>query len=113
MEIRNIDGFSGLFASQHYKANEIIHTLSGEVLKYPTRTSIEINTNTHIEDKYGQMMNHSFEPSCCIQDGCIVTLNDIVSGEELTFNYNENETKMKCPFVDRETNTVVSGKYSD
>ena len=31
------------------------------------------------------------------------------SGDELTFDYNATESKLACPFIDRETNKLVNG----
>ena len=55
-------------------------------------------------------MNHSFEPNCIIKDNCIVALKSINEGDELTFNYNDNETKIVCPFFDSKTNIYVTGE---
>ena len=40
----------------------------------------------------------------------IIALCDILTNQELTFNYNENETNMAFPFIDFETNKRVFGK---
>jgi SET domain-containing protein len=52
-------------------------------------------------------MNHSFEPNCLILGQEIIALNDIDTGEELTFNYNETETKIAYPFIDIDTGIKV------
>ena len=36
-------------------------------------------------------MNHSFEPSCKIDNGYITAIRDIDIGDEITFNYNSSE----------------------
>ena len=56
-------------------------------------------------------MNHSFNPSCYIKDDNIVALHDIEPGTELTFNYNENEVDMACPFI--HNSIPVTGKKLD
>ena len=48
-------------------------------------------------------MNHSFNPNCIIKDGHIVAIKCISINDELTFDYNQNETSMMCPFIDQET----------
>tara|TARA_B100001094_G_scaffold300929_1_gene326787 strand:+ start:364 stop:705 length:342 start_codon:yes stop_codon:yes gene_type:complete len=110
MEIINHNNCKSLYSTQSYQHNQIIYKLSGPIVTNPTRTSIEIGPNQHIENKYGQCMNHSFHPTCKIENGCIVACQDIDTNTELTFNYNETETNMSHPFVDNETNKMVSGK---
>ena len=110
MEIINKNNFKSLISKKNYNINKIIHKLSGNILSKPTRTSIEIEKNKHIEDDYGKYMNHSFIPNCKINNGNIVAIKKINKGDELTFNYNENETKMCCPFIDHNTKQKVNGK---
>ena len=110
MEIICIDNFKSLYSTKEYNKNEIIYKLTGEILSEPTRTSIEINENQHIEDEYGQFMNHAFDPTCKIENGCIVTLKKITQHTELNFDYNSNESKMSCPFIDNLTKKNVKGK---
>ena len=40
----------------------------------------------------------SFQPNTKIDGKNVVALRDINKGEELHFNYNDNETSMTCPF---------------
>lgn len=110
MEIKSTNNIKGLFSSEVHKINTKIHKLQGEIQSKPTRTTIEVGVNQHIDDNHGIYMNHSFDPSCKIEDGYIVAIKDIDCGEELTFNYNDSETKMSCPFKDNETHEMVSGK---
>lgn len=111
MEIICIDNFKSLYSTKAYYENDVIHKLTGEILSEPTRTSIEIGENQHIEDEYGKYMNHSFTPTCKIENGCIVALKEIKEHTELNFDYNNNETKMSCPFLDNITKKKVNGKY--
>ena len=110
MIIKTTDGVNGLFSEVSYKSNEKIHKLEGTIYDRPSRTTIEIDINTHIDDKYGIFMNHSFNPNCKIEDGYIVSIKNININDELTFNYNDNETAMACPFTDNITKKNVSGK---
>jgi len=111
MEIKEENNFKGLFSSEKYAINTKIHKLEGEILNKPSRTTIEIGVGQHINDNYGIFMNHSFEPSCKIDNGYITAIRDIDIGDEITFNYNSSETSMSCPFVDSKTNKMVNGKY--
>ena len=110
MEVREINNFKSLHATMNFKMGTSIYALRGHILDKPTKISIELDKNKHIEDIYGSYMNHSFNPTCKIEKGYIITLYDIMEGDELTFNYNDNETLMACPFIDNETNLYVSGK---
>ena len=40
--------------------NDKIYKLKGVIYKEPSRTTIEIGKNKHIDDEYGIFMNHSF-----------------------------------------------------
>lgn len=99
MEVRlNVIG-KGLYATKEYTKNEIVFVLSGIEFKYPTRESIYVGNNTHVYDESrGIYMNHSFVPTTFIDGYNVVALVDIKIDDELTFNYNENEPKMACPF---------------
>ena len=101
MEVKNskqINGL-GLFASKQYQKGEPIFVLKGEETNFPTRESIYVGNNTHIFDQMGQFINHSFEPTTQIQGYNVVALIDINENDEITFNYNENELIMACPFT--------------
>lgn len=98
----------GLFSNGTYKKNDIIYTLTGPIKNTPDKYTIEIGVNKHITDLYGIYMNHSFTPSVSINKNNVVALQDINPGDEISFNYNENETKMACPF--ETPNGLVSGK---
>ncbi len=106
----NSSGFRSVCAARSFPAGATVLQLSGDISSVPTRTSIEIGPDRHIEDPVGRFINHSFEPSCVIRDGAVVALHDIAAGDEVTFNYNDNETSMACPFIDSNTNFPVHGK---
>ena len=110
MIVKKNNGFNGLFSTEDFLENTIIHRLDGPIYETPSRTTIEIGVNKHVDDEFGIYMNHSFEPNCIIKDECIVSLKSIKIGDELTFNYNENESSMSCPFIDNKTKKKVFGK---
>ena len=109
MEIKHDNFYSRLVATTSYQSGEVVRILEGTIVKSPTRTSIEIDTNKHIEDEYGIYMNHSFTPTCIIHNGSVVACQAIQPGDELTFNYNESETSMSHPFIDADTGKSVHG----
>lgn len=110
MEIKNKNGYLFLIASRNYKKNSLIKKLQGKILKKPTKFTIEIGPSKHILDKYGIYMNHSFNPNCKIFNQSIISIKNIKKGDELTFNYNTNETKMSNPFKNKNTDKIVKGK---
>jgi hypothetical protein len=101
--IKKSNNFHGLFSDTSYSKNDIIHELCGSIYDNPSRTTIEIGINKHIDDEFGIYINHSFAPNC------IIACKDILE-EELTFDYNASETSMSCPFIDNETNKEVKGR---
>ena len=110
MERYSNDNGYAIRATQSYGVNDIVHELKGEYVDSPTRTSIEVGSGKHIEDKLGIYINHSFTPTCKIDNGCVVSLTNIKIDQEITFNYNDSETRMATPFIDKGTNNMVSGK---
>ena len=110
MEVKKSKSGVGLFATKAYSSGTMVHGLCGKCHTSPTQTTIEIGPGRHVEDtEYGIYMNHSFDPSCKILNGYIMAIGDIEKGEELTFNYNENETAMAVAFIDATTKLEVMG----
>lgn len=90
----------GVFTSTAVKKGELLFKLSGEIVEAPTRTSVEIGKDKHIEDIIAGCINHSCTPNTKVDKTipAFVSLRDIQKGEEITFDYNENESVMACPF---------------
>ena len=99
--------YKSLRSTKEYTLGETVLNLEGEILSSPTKTSIEIGINKHIEDKFGKYMNHSFEPNTVIRECSVIAIKDILPGDELTFDYTENETNIAYPFVDKMTQKYV------
>ena len=103
----NIPGL-GLFVESNFNKNDVIFILEGKINDVPSRESIHIGNNKHIIDKWGTYMNHSFTPNTKIVGKLVIAIQDIKTDSEITFNYNDSEINMACPFeVD---NIVVCGK---
>lgn len=110
--ISDTDGFKDLI----YRGNSIdhgtiIYTLSGNISTTPTRTSIQIGPNQHIEDELGQYVNHSCNPSVEIVGHNLISVKQINDGDSITFNYNESEDLMSNPFNCHCCNKIIGGKY--
>ena len=98
MEVKQNSLGYGLYATKLYKMDEIVFKLDGEEYDHPTRETIYIGNNKHIYDKHGMYINHSFEPTTYINESCVIAKININEGDELTFNYNDNEIDMANPF---------------
>jgi len=98
-----------LFSRNNYKPEDFVYKLQGITYDAPTKFTIETAVGVHILDPYGVYMNHSFDPTCCIKNGCIVAVKNISVGDELTFDYNQTESHCVAPFVDADTGQNVVG----
>jgi len=92
-------GEKGLFALKNFSKDDVIFILDGIIYDHPTRESIHVGNNKHIHDEYGAYINHSFDPTTTINGRFVVAIKNINKGDEITFNYNENEINMASPFV--------------
>jgi len=72
----------GLFASRDFKEGEIIVE--------------RINTNLITKFNY---INHSRKPNCKYSDGFVVTMRDIVEGEELFVDYRLEPINEQTPWI--------------
>ena len=88
----------GLYATRSYAMGEIVLKLQGKLVLYPTRESIHVGNGMHVIDKYGEYINHSFEPNTRIVFNNVTAIKEIKQYEEITFNYNESEINMAEPF---------------
>ena len=105
---KNEGGSWGVYAQQPAKQGETVYVLRPFLSRVePTRTSIQIRDGFHVEDKVGQYINHSFNPTCKIEGFSVVALRDIAWGEEITFDYTLNESVVSSPFVCKETGNPV------
>lgn len=109
VEIVRDGNYASLIATQDCEQGGLVNILKGELLSKPNRYSIQIAENQHIMDNFAKYMNHSFNPNCIIKGYHIIALKQIFEGDELTFDYNATESKLACPFIDRETNKSVNG----
>jgi len=96
----NKHGEKGLFVNRDFKEGETIFGLEGNIARHPTKYSIEVGDNEHITDELGQCLNHSCKPNTKIERTKkeVCATRDVAQGEELTFDYNSNETEMASPF---------------
>src|SRR3989344_8603059 len=93
-------GEKGLFPKRLFKKGEVVLKLEGTISSHPAKYSIEVGDDEHITDEIGSYLNHSCEPNTEIERAKreVRARRDIAQGEELTFDYNANETEMAYPF---------------
>ena len=90
LQVKKSNHFNSLiYNGETISKDTIIYKLSGILLDKPTKTSIQITEQSHIEDNFCRYMNHSCNPNCKIEHGCIVSLCDIMKGNEITFDYTQ------------------------
>jgi hypothetical protein len=108
------NGYGGVFAKEEFHTGESVYDLSrGEIVTNPTRTSIQMHTNTHIEDEVGQYINHSCSPTCQISGLLVKAIRDINSGDEITFDYNSNEDTLASPFECACCQKMITGRKNE
>ena len=91
---------------------DTIYNLTGSILPYPTRTSIQIGPSQHIEDYQGKYINHSCDPSVKVVNNKLIAVKQINNGDSITFNYNETEDTMSNPFTCHCCGKEISGKLN-
>ena len=104
------DGQFALLAAAAVAPAKRILTLDGEVHPTPTRESVQIGFQHHIDapasatleermDRFPYLfLNHSCEPNARIVGRDLVALQAIAPGEEVTFDYETNEYDLASPF---------------
>lgn len=103
---------SGVFCTEDIKKGKVIFKMKGEIIGHPTRTSVQVGKDEHIEDEIAGHVNHHCIPNAKVirKTRSFVSLRNIRKGEEITFDYNANEDKLAAPFVCKCCNKLVSGK---
>lgn len=91
----------GAFVTKDIKKGSVLFKLQGDIVDTPTRTSVQIAKGKHIEDALAGHINHSCSPNARVyrKTQSFISLRDIEAGEEITFNYNDNEDDLASSFV--------------
>ena len=109
----------GLFATRSYEKGELILSLKGMPVAKPTKTSIQMNENKHIENFMAGKLNHHCNPNTEIKFNksdesnlnlLVYALKDITRDEELTFDYETTESLLYCPFKCTCHGNLIRGK---
>ncbi len=112
LEIKDsLNGF-GVYATHTIPENATLFIMQGKILNYPTRTSVQIDENRHIEDPIAGCMNHACKPNARVdrKNRAFISLRKIDKDEEITFDYRENEDALACPFVCSCCQKKITGK---
>ncbi len=98
--------------SKKFNPGDIVLELTGTILKWPTRTSIQISENEHIESYLGRFVNHNCNPNCKVENKCLIAIKEIKENDSITFNYNISECELansfKCNCCKK---LIVGNKY--
>jgi SET domain-containing protein len=110
MEVREEKGFKGLYATRAYKIGELVVEFDGEEVQSPTRTSVQVGEK-HYEVGYPvQYINHDCKSNIERKGKSFYAMRDIKPGDEILFNYLDNEWEMANPFDCRKCGQQVKGK---
>ena len=109
------DDMSGVCSNTYINKGSVVYELKGEYISDPTRTSIQIDSEGHVEDKFGKYINHNCTPNIkVVKDKSkikLIALKDILSDMEITFDYNSTEYKISHPFKCNCHGKLIKGKY--
>jgi hypothetical protein len=109
--VTSASGQYGLFALEAIEAGELVLRIEGERTAKPTRYSVQIDENVHIDLGEGysheamvaghawRFLNHRCDPNTMIRGQDVLAVQRILPLEEVNFNYNTTEYEMAEPFV--------------
>lgn len=102
----------GVFTNQKVNKGTILFKMHGLVVNKPTQTSVQIGEDMHIEDALAGYVNHNCKPSARVDRATqsFVSTRDIEKGEEITFDYTQNEDQMASPFKCACCGKLIKGK---
>jgi hypothetical protein len=110
VEIYETGGFKLVRAAQPIGAGEVVLRLSNSTfLDSPSRESIRVGLGLHADHPVGQFVNHSCQPSCHVVVDEIRALSDLAAGDEITFDYTNNEEALASPFTCLECGKQLTG----
>jgi len=104
---RRHDGQTQVQALADIAAGEVILHLEGKVLKTPTRHSIRIGIDRHVDTagtdpavaaNVFRFLNHSCEANARVEGLELIAVRAISAGEQIMFDYDANEWDMTSPF---------------
>jgi len=110
ISVRFCGDMFGVFTNNRIKVGDVVWDLGrGEPRFTPTRTSIQVGDKLHVEDSIGAFINHDCKPSCKVVGTKVIAVLDMGVGDEITFDYSQNEDEMASPFVCRCCGKLIKG----
>ena len=110
MEVKDVNGMKGLFALKSYQCGDVICLVTGNKIATPSRTSLQIGPNSHLDVKAPIMfINHSCNGNISFKNNTFVAIKGINCGDEITFNYLETEEILSNPFLCRDCGDLLKG----
>lgn len=102
----------GVFAARKVNKNTLLFKMHGEIIEQPTQTSVQIGKDMHIEDELAGLVNHACKPTARVDRDtqCFISICDIEEGQEITFDYTQNEDCMASPFTCECCGKKIAGK---
>ena len=99
-----------LIAIRPIAAGKKVFTVIGRETPIPTRYSIQVGPNLHLDQDdahdanevvrryFWRYMDHACDPATLIRNRAVIARRDIAAGETVSFNYNTTEYDMAEPF---------------
>lgn len=106
-----VDGHHGLVATKDFESGDVVLILHGEITSTPSRYSVQIGPDRHIEvpdevkasgslDRYRwRFLNHSCAPNAAFEGRALIAAQTIRASEQITFDYNTTEFDLASPFA--------------
>lgn len=100
-----------LAALRPYAAEEKLFSLTGSIWPHPTRHSIQVDTDTHLDAPahhdfrslldgyYWRFLNHSCNPTALVRGREVFAARPIKAWDEINFHYATTEYQMASPFA--------------
>ncbi len=113
VEVSPANGSHRLTALRPMPAGTVILAVSGVFVDRPSKYSIQVDDNLHIEASSGQLsppdqgchpwrfLNHSCDPNAILVGLQLIAIKPVRPGDEITFDYNTTEYEMATPFTCR------------
>lgn len=97
-------GQISLIAAKPFKRGEVVFDLNlGEFFDRPDLRTIELAPDLHVDNPWGRYTNHHCSPTCYVdRPGKVMRARrDIEIGEEINFDYLQNESLLSTSFICR------------
>jgi uncharacterized membrane protein len=106
VEVRQSMGAAGVYARRPFESGQVVLSLEGRVLSRPTRHTIQLGPNAHLESSAEPpaawvYLNHSCDANAVVDvsSSVVIARRPIALGEELRIDYHATEWELAEPFV--------------